>query len=102
MREPQFPAPLTEATVSDTLDEVSDGSAQMLASCVNCFWCKRMSAEDMLEMFKSVKSQSKTLIALFDKSSLCAEVVGVFTAVASADEQAFLMGMSNAGSEFPA
>ena len=103
MREPQLPAPLTEATVSDALDEVSDGSAQMLASCVDCFWRKRMCAEDMLKIFKSVKSQSKTLFALFDKPSLCAEVFEVFDESASADDLTLLKGVSNASnqSDFP-
>lgn len=95
IHQPRLPAPLTEANVSAALDEVSDGTAQMLASSVDCFWHKRMSAEDMLNMFKSVKLQSKMLGALFD-TSLCAEA---FDESASADDLAFLMGLSVAGNQ---
>ena len=81
----KLPAPLTEANVSAALDELSEGSAHMMSSCVDCFWRKCMSAKDMLEMFKSVKSQSQTLRGLFDV--VCDEA-------ASADEMAFLVGTS--------
>eukprot|EP00802_Teleaulax_amphioxeia_P015111 Tamp_15194.p1 GENE.Tamp_15194~~Tamp_15194.p1 ORF type:complete len:317 (+),score=61.99 Tamp_15194:25-951(+) len=82
----RLPAPLTESSVRKALGEVSDGSAQMLTSCVDCFWRKRMSAEDMLEMFKSVKSQSKTLHALFDE--------GCDEAWTPHDDRSLLMGIS--------
>ena len=93
--EPRLPEPLTEANVSDALDEVSEGAACMLASSVDCFWHKRMSAEDLVEMFKLVKSQSKTLLELFDKPSRAED----FGEAASADDLAFLMGMSNTGKQ---
>jgi hypothetical protein len=88
-QEARLPAPLTENILEDVLREVGQGYKSMIDSCLHSYKLKRISAPDVLDILKSMKSHSKTLAAIF-----ATPVVEDAGEEASADDFAELMALS--------
>ncbi len=88
-QEGRLPAPFTETIWEDVLREVGQGYESMMESCLHSYKLKRISAPDVLDILKSMKSHSKTLAVIFANS-----VVEDAGEEASADDFEELMALS--------
>jgi len=79
----QLPFPLTEQLLSQAMRELNQGTARAVESCLQCYYGKRMSGDDLLSFTHSIAVHSATLSALFQRKmqqvvqSEMSEAVGV-------------------------
>mmetsp|Transcript_11620 Transcript_11620/g.18237 ORF Transcript_11620/g.18237 Transcript_11620/m.18237 type:complete len:824 (+) Transcript_11620:189-2660(+) len=61
----QLPAPLTATALMQCMQELPNGTAMAVESCIECFKNKRMSSGDLISFMRSITAQSTSLRKLF-------------------------------------